>query len=140
MAREDLRAAGFDRDSAVLADWFRGSDERAAEGLDLLTLLVAQFAHLVLARYRRVERVHVEAQWIGEDRVEQEEHGNAATQADQVRGDADGLVADLGHEHLGAHVVEDPLERPEGSNRSGDAPRLGAAGAGPVRPVDVSDV
>ncbi len=140
VAGEDLRAAELDRDAPVLADRLRRGGERAAKSLHLLPLLVAQLAHLVLGRDRRVERVHVQAQRVGEDRVEKEEHRDAAAQADLVRRHADGLVADLGHEHVGTDVVEDAFERTESADGAGDAPRLGLAVAGPVGPVDVADV
>ena len=140
VAGVDLRAAELDRDAPVLADRLRRGGERAAKRLHLLPLLVAQLSHLVLGRDRRVERVHVQAQRVGEDRVEEEEHRDAAAQADLVRRHADGLVADLGHEHVGTHVVEDPFERTESADGAVDAPRLGAAVAGPVGPVHVADV
>ncbi len=140
VAGVDLRAAELDRDAPVLADRLRRGGERAAKRLHLLPLLVAQLPHLVLGRDRRVERVHVQAQRVGEDRVEKEEHRDAAAQADLVCRHADGLVADLGHEHVGTHVVEDPFERTESADGAGDAPRLGAAVAGPVGPVHVADV
>ena len=68
----------LDRDAPVLADRLRRGGERAAERLHLLPLLGGQLAHLVLARDRRVERVHVQAQRIREDRVEEEEHRDPA--------------------------------------------------------------
>ena len=140
VAGVDLRAAELDRDAPVLTNRLRRGGERAAKSLHLLPLLVAQLSHLVLGRDRRVERVHVQAQRVGEDRVEEEEHRDAAAQADLVRRHADGLVADLGHEHVGTYIVEDAFERTESADGAGDAPRLGLAVAGPVGPVYVADV
>ena len=140
MAGEDLEAARLDRDPAVLADRLRRRRERSAERLDLLGLLRGQLAQLVERRDRRVQRVPVDPQRAREDRVQDEEHRDAARERDQVRGDADRLVADLRQHDVGPDVVEDPLERAEVVDRPADAPRLRVPGAGPVVAVDVPQV
>ena len=72
-----------------------------------------QLAQLVRGDDRRVQRVAVQPQRVVEDRVEEEEDGDAALDADQMGRGAHRLAAHLGHQDLGPPLVDDLLERQE---------------------------
>ncbi len=99
-----------------------------------------QVAQLADRRDRRMEGVHVDPERVREDRVQDEEDRYPASERDQVGGDADRLVADLGQDELGLDVVEDPLERAEVGDGTADAPLLRPALARPIRPVHVAEM
>ena len=138
---EDLRAAGLDRDAAVLADRLRRLRERRAERLDLAALLRGQLAQLLGRRDRRVRACRRRRRsGFGKIVYRMKSTGIAARVRDQVRGDADRLVPDLGHATSGSVSSKTRSSARKWSTVRPHAPLLRLALARPVVAVDVAEV